>query len=370
MKRLKVGITVVGGQQDAQGALWSNGIGQNIVYLALLLQRLPNVELSALVLCPPANADGTHPLGEMFGLPCLQLDDAAAGLDIIIEVGARAELEPMQRFRDRGGKLISYMAGNAMIMNFEALSNQVPHGDYISTRFDACWVTPQHWHTNESYARITRSDITEIAPHIWTPMCLTQSAFRAKVSPYWRAPEKPWSIGVFDPNMNFIKTFHFPLLVVENAFRKKPELIERIMMFSALHLKGNAHFEEFCTSMDLAKAGKIYAEGRFPVAEMLGVNVQAVVAHQWENNLNYLYWDVLYLGWPLIHNSTAFSEAGYYYPEFDPQTGGDVMVDALDSHDACWMERRPKTLETLWQFHIDNPAVQARHVELLEQVMG
>jgi hypothetical protein len=51
---------------------------------------------------------------------------------------------------------------------------------------------------------------------------------------------------------------------------------------------------------------------------MLGREVDAVITHQWENDLNYLYWDVLSLGYPLVHNSSRIKDAGYYYPDFDP----------------------------------------------------
>ena len=166
-----------------------------------------------------------------------------------------------------------------------------------------------------------------------------------------------------------VKTFHFPLLVAEQAHRLNPELINRVLLFSAAHLKGNPHFEQFCAALDLGRAGRVFAEERYLLVEMLGSHIDAVVTHQWENALNYLYWDVLYLGWPLIHNSTEFMEAGYYYPEFDPQAGGEVLAAALADHAENAVTRREATLETLWRFHIDNPAVQRRHAELLEQVM-
>jgi hypothetical protein len=102
---------------------------------------------------------------------------------------------------------------------------------------------------------------------------------------------------------------------------------------------------------------------------MLGAHIDAVVTHQWENALNYLYWDVLYAGWPLIHNSPEIREAGYFYPAFDPVTGGAVLTDALEHHAANFQRDRPAVLETLWRFNVDNPRVQARHGELLEQVM-
>jgi hypothetical protein len=103
---------------------------------------------------------------------------------------------------------------------------------------------------------------------------------------------------------------------------------------------------------------------------MLGSHIDAVVTHQWENALNYLYWDVLYLGWPLIHNSPEFEEAGYYYPSFDPQTGGEVLREALNTHAAEQAARRPKVLEALWRYNIDNPEVQRRYAELLEALMS
>jgi hypothetical protein len=367
--RLKVGITVVAGQ-EADAALWSSGITQNIVYLAMLLQRLPRVEMVAMVSCGGAG-DAPHALAGLMGAPTLSVAQAVETLDVIIELGARPEVEPMKRFRARGGKMVSYMAGNSMAMNFEELANDVRYGDYINdTGFDAVWITPQHWRMNHAYSEITRSPNTQMAPHIWHPMCLTQSAFRLRATPFWRPPAEPWRIGVFDPNVNVLKTFHLPLLVTDNAYRRRPGLIDRVLLFSAEHLKGNTHFEQFCAATDISQAGKVFAEGRFPVTQMMGSHIDAVVTHQWENELNYLYWDILYLGWPLIHNSQAFQDTGYYYPAFDPQTGGEVLVEALETHEREWAARRPGVLDTLWRFNIDNPAVQARHDELLEDLMA
>lgn len=368
MKRLKVGITVVAGA-DPHAALWSSGINQNIVFLGLILQRLPEVEQVAFVSCPPGGAL-IHPLADMFGIRTIQLSEIS-DFDVLLEVGARAETEYTKPFRARGGKLVSYVAGNTMVMNFESMANNVPYGDFINdVAFDAVWLTPQHWHTNHAYAAITRTPNVQVAPHIWSPVCLQQSAFRLRTNPFWRAPAAAdWRIGVFDPNVNVIKTFHFPLLVCEQAHRQNPDLINRVLLFSAAHLKGNPHFEQFCGALDLSRSGRVFAEERYLVAEMLGSHIDAVVTHQWENALNYLYWDVLYLGWPLVHNSTEFREAGYYYPAFDPKAGGDVLAAALADHAENAVTRREATLETLWRFHIDNPAVQRRHAELLGQVM-
>jgi hypothetical protein len=346
-------------------------VTQNVVFLALMFQKMAGVELAAIVLCPDGPAD--HPLATRFGLPVVNEAEISQRLDVVIELGARGSTAEMLRFRERGGRLISYMAGNVMAMNFEALACGVPHGELMSeSGFDAVWITPQHWRMNRSYAELTRCARVERAPHIWSPLILTQSAAALGVDLYCkgRPVDSPARIGVFDPNVNVLKTFHLPLLVCEEAYRRRPDEIDRVLMFSADHLKGVPHFEEFCAATDLFKAGRLFAEQRHPLAQMLGSHIDIVVTHQWENGLNYLYWDVLYAGYPLVHNAPDLAEVGYYYADFDPKDGGRALLEALDRREDDAVAQRPRVMETLWDVNIDNPAVQGRHMELLDAVMA
>lgn len=368
---LRVGVTATGAVADLDAALWSSGVGQNVVFLALLLQQLPDVASCVLVACP--DDPGGHALASRFGLAALGQDAAAEQLDLIVELGARGSGEAMRRFRDRGGRLVSYVAGNVMAMNFEAVACGLPYGEVMSeSGFDAVWITPQHWRMCHSYAALTRTPNVEPAPHIWSPLILMQSATRLGTTLFWKRDRAgaPARIGIFDPNVNVLKTFHLPLLVCEEAYRRDPGRIDRVLMFSTDHLKGVPHFEEFCAATDLARAGRLFAEQRHPLAAMLGRHIDAVVTHQWENGLNYLYWDALYAGYPLIHNAPDLAEVGYPYRDFDPQDGGRALARALDDHPASAAGRRPQVMEALWARHIDNPRVQARYAELLGAAMG
>lgn len=368
---LRVGVTAAGSLADVDAALWSSGVVQNVVFLALLLQRLPDVTSCDLVVCPEGVAG--HALASRFGLGALDEADAAQRLDLIVELGARGATETMRRFRNRGGKLVSYVAGNVMAMNFEALACGLPHGEIMSeSGFDAVWITPQHWRMCRSYAAVTRTANVELAPHIWSPAVLRQSAARLG-RPLFRPHDVaagPARIGVFDPNVNVLKTFHLPLLACEEAYRQAPEAIDRVLMFSAEHLKGVPHFEEFCAATELSRSGRLFAEARHPLAAMLGEHIDAVVSHQWENGLNYLYWDVLYAGYPLVHNAPELAEVGYPYRDFDPKDGGRALVEALAEHPQRAAGERPKVMEALWARHIDNPSVRARHAELVAKAMG
>jgi hypothetical protein len=174
---LRVGVTTAGTLADVDAALWSSGVVQNVVFLALLLQRLPDVTSCDLVVCP--QGAGGHALAARFGLGAVDEADAAQRLDLIVELGARGSTQAMRRFRDRGGKLVSSVAGNVMAMNFEALACDLPHGEIMSeSGFDAVWITPQHWRMCRSYAAVTRTPNVAPAPHIWSPAILRQSAAR------------------------------------------------------------------------------------------------------------------------------------------------------------------------------------------------
>lgn len=349
--------------------MWSYGIGQNIAYLAFALQRLAGVEEVVLVSGPPG---GDNILGRMFGIPVVQLADAIERLDLIIELGSRALLpEQARRLRQRGGRLVSYMAGNAVVNNFEEVVSGSTAGDMpIHGGFDAVWITPQHWRMCRGHARMVRSDQVRQVPHLWSPYCINTGMMRAGRPAFWRPREgAPARIGVFEPNVNTIKTFHFPLFSAEEAFRRQPESIQSVLLFNMERLRQNDHALSIRDALELGKAKKIFFEARHPVPEVMGRHIDLVVSHQWENNLNYLYWDILYLGWPLVHNSEVIRDVGYYYEAFDPASGGDAVLAAIETHDATIDDHRRRIVDVLWRFNPENPEVLAEYARAIEDVM-
>jgi hypothetical protein len=219
--KIKVGITIAHAK-DVPSVLWSNGIYQNIVYLALLFQKLSDVE--TYLVCYPFGDLPTHPIGKCFDIPTINTAEDALGLDVIIELGIRLELDFTPQFRDRGGKLVSYMAGNSMVMNFESvfLEGQAASRGSVIARdgFDAVWITPQHMRTNAGVTKMLGGPVEE-APHIWAPTAIEHAKASMGIDPQFKRP-KQWSLATFDPNINVVKSFHYPLLVAEAAHRKAP----------------------------------------------------------------------------------------------------------------------------------------------------
>ncbi len=371
MATIRIGVTAGRGSEFIDQILWSSGLNQNVVYMIMLLQRLP--EIAQVVLIDCSDVETAHPLAEWCGVISMKQHTAIAELDIIIELGSRTDDVLGKMFRDQGGKIVSYMAGNAAIMNFECVASNSANGEIAAKNpFDAVWITPQHWHTNRAWSVLMRCPVTEMVPHIWEPVCLEAAVKAKKLRYFWhdRDLSNGYRVGTLVPNINTVKTFHIPLLSIEEAYRSAPKLIDRVMLFNTEKFVGVPHFEEFIAATSLARDKKVYSEARWMTTNVIGTHIDAVVEHQWENNLNYLYWDVLYSGHPFIHNSTEIEGAGYYYESFDSQDGGRVIVDALSRHAGRAKQARQDAVDYLWRYRVDNPAVQARHSELIDMVMA
>jgi hypothetical protein len=150
----------------------------------------------------------------------------------------------------------------------------------------------------------------------------------------YKPGRKKWRLGIFEPNICMVKTSHLPMLLVDVAHRANPRMIELLRVYNTFHMKDHVTFVGFANSLDIVRHGLATFEGRFPVYQCLSSQVDAVVCHQWENGQNYLYYEALHGGYPLIHNSTFIDDCGYFYPGFDCEEGGLALMQAFAQHDA------------------------------------
>ncbi|WP_322009713.1 DUF2827 family protein [Paraburkholderia sp. J12] len=57
------------------------------------------------------------------------------------------------------------------------------------------------------------------------------------------------------------------------------------------------------------------------------------MSHQWENAQNYVCYEALYGGYPLVRNSHLIENCGYRYHEFDCEKGAILMNQTFAGHD-------------------------------------
>lgn len=335
-KGLHIGVTIFI-KADGDLGLWENGLRQNVVYLYHLFKASKEVEKVYLL---------NHGDGEPGEVPAfvgftkediVRTKEVERKLDAVIVIGAVMDIPQVDRLRSRGCKVIKYKAGNGALISMEAMLNDPPRPDaerYFDHRcYDVIWMTPQHIHSNKAYCEtIYRCPVIEV-PQIWQPLFIETRAHDLG-QPYGFDPEvRTNKIAILEPNINVLKTSHIPMLVCDEAYRKKPELLDHVFVFNSVQLPAlSKPFSAFCGQLEMVKVNKMTVEGRFATADIMIQHANAVVTHHWENGLNYLYYDVLYGGFPLIHNSEFIKDYGYYYPDFNPIAGGDVLLEALENH--------------------------------------
>jgi hypothetical protein len=100
----------------------------------------------------------------------------------------------------------------------------------------------------------------------------------------------------------------------------------------------------------------------------LSQHTDIVVSHQWENPLNYAYLDALYLGYPLVHNAWMIKDAGYYYDEFDVDSGVKQLTKAIYKHNQEEYDLRSE--KVLKRYSSDTPELIEQYDKLIENLFN
>lgn len=365
MKPYTVGLTIYV-KPDGDLGLFENGLKQNVIFLYKLFKASPNCKRVFLL-----NDTGVTPV-----IPDrlkLKQEDFAptAGvidqLDYTIVVGASLEKPLVEALHDRGAKVISYRGGNDAVFCMEAIAARPEPSPaapcfYDHGSFDAIWITPQHTRTNKAWSELVyRCPVHEV-PQVWDPSIL--EAVKTPGFGY-RPGKRPWRIAIFEPNNTVMKTSYWPMLVCEVAWRQDKKAFKHFFVTNTVQFKENQSFNSFAGALDIVKDNVASFEPRFPTSQFLTQHADAVVTHQWENALNYLYYDVLYGGYPLIHNSPMLKGYGYYYEDFHPYDGAHALLKAVANHDAALLGYQAENRKLFKRLSPTSKALIETHERLL-----
>ena len=112
---------------------------------------------------------------------------------------------------------------------------------------------------------------------------------------------------------------------------------------------------------------KLSAEGRKPTIEVLNKHADFVVSWQLENNLNYLYVDIAWLGWPIIHNANLCQDIGYYYPNTDAVAGAEQIKLAQNTHNTEYKEEQRSRIK---RYTKENKTLIEQYKKLTEDLLS
>ncbi|KIG05780.1 Protein of unknown function DUF2827 [Burkholderia sp. MR1] len=369
-ERLNVGVSIF--IRKGEQSLWENGIFQNCLYLVMLLLRSPRVKSTYLV---TGGGDGGPEDAKRFladsPVPLIDMETAMSKLDVMIEMSAQLGREWAVKFRERGGKIITMRVGNDYVIDIERMVFNLQHALLISgAPYDEVWTLPEYESSCKPYFETLFRAPVKLMPHLWSPVVLEREAAKLPEGQKfgYQPGRRRWRIGLFEPNVCMVKTSYIPMLCCEMAHRENPDMIERMWAYNTNKLKEHPAFVGFAQSLDIVKHGMGFFEGRYPFAQIVPASVDAVVSHQWENAQNYVYYEALYGGYPLIHNSHLIGDCGYRYHDFDCEEGGRALRRAFETHDANLDSYRAKANALIRKLDPENEDNVRVYTEALEAV--
>jgi hypothetical protein len=371
MKNLKIGITI--GLNKIDESIWTNGMKLNILTLIKLLQKSTNDYEVYLLNTNPINISSKP---EHFNNINVDIfDDKYHEMDLIIIMGSQPKSELIQHFKSikTTNKVVSYKCGNNFVLAIEEmLFKEGPKTNYIHENyFDEIWYVPQQHETNNGYYSTLYRANSIVVPFIWDKSFLDKSLseinllhkvhtenntgnFR-KSSDY--QPKKEKTIGVLEPNLNIVKTCIIPSMIAEESYRSEigKKYISKLSISNSENLKNHKTFLSLLNTFDLYKDGKIRAENRHQTAYYVSQYVDIVICHQLLNPLNYLYLDVAYMGYPVLHNAYMCKDIGYYYNGSDTIEASKILNWILENHDDNLEEYKKRNSQVLYKYYIENP---------------
>lgn len=346
-KKFKIAFTASIG--DAYQAIWGSGIIQNILLVYQLYQKIDIIEDVCLL---DFLQDEHTPVRELsiagHTYKVINKETAVQEMDVVIEVGTQIWTQIAQAIQARGGKIVSMRCGNAFIDEVMGIfSDREPLIPINYVQYNQIWTLPHHARLSNPMLEVLFNCPVITIPYVWEPFFIqilardlgvdfdyeNQQAIKkeqARINNTEIPTRK--KIGTCEPNLSPIKTFHLPALVMEALYKSRPELIDSMIILNAWRYHDNPSTLHFINRLKSFIDKKIAFESRFDIIKTLTEVIDVLVSHHWDNGLNNLYFDTLYAGYPLVHNSEFLQDLGYYYNDFDVQGGAKALENACLTH--------------------------------------
>jgi len=346
--------------------LFSNGVNQNAIYLANLLKDIGyNVYL-------------IHNLNEnsndIFGIKTLTLEKAyIVPFDLIITLGFAINSQQLKKFslKKKNVKMVSYHCGNRFIIDMESMIFKHNKETFTSdlAKPNQIWSIPQMEKTNLDYYKfINNQKKATVVPFIWEPLLIDHVMKNNEYSEY--STRSLNRIGVLEPNSSVMKNLLLPVIAIDTFYKENRKCeLNNVTLFGVESLKGSKVFESVVGKTDLLKNKIISYKERTNTILALNNMIDIIFSWQWENNLNYLWLETAWMGWPLVHNGNLCQDIGYYYKDFNVNEAVDQLRLAIEEHNTD-SEYLSRNREIIKRYTHLNKNLREQYKMLIENVLN
>ena len=350
--------------------LFRNGLTQNIIVLYDLFE---SIGYSSYLL--QFSMPGTEKKPFIKNYKVITTNEIIKGtLDIkaFIEIGMSIDSTTRAYLRSCGAKIIKLYLGNILNIDIESIQNfhSLFFSHHVVGEIDEIWTSP-HYKQHIDYAAVlNRTEIknSRVVPYVWDSYFITQYGTKDTIE--WTPPHS-WTtqdIVIMDPNISFQKCFFYSLLLCEAFSKKYPEWKGNVQIINGDKIKlemNNINF--ILPSLSLYKNNRVILHSRKNIHTILKDHPSSCfITHQWNNDFNYMTFELLYCNYPILHNSSGWSNFGYYYDINDWDKAIETMYRALKDHKQNLNIYKSHAANLFWTHSPHNPEIQKEWKAILE----
>lgn len=377
-RKIKMGITVT--LSGPNESLFGNGIKQNVISLRDLFAKCDNVSDAFIINVsntqfPPDYKGHWKEYLKYF----ISLEEAKNKCDIIVLATNRLNAAELSDIKNRNIKIVNHIMGSELaIMVEHILFEDKPRGLYTRERgsVSATWISPHLFERDRCLFETVNDCPSYEAPYVWDPRFIAADANSLNLSDPVKYPGRyrpsgtqQKRVSVFEPNLDYVKTSLVPMMVCERVFMKSPEAIMHANIFCSDRIKAKKDMIDFATGLDIHRAKKMFFEKRYPITWSLQGHSDIVLSHQNQCELNYLWLDAAWLGYPVVHNSPMMKDLGWYYKDNDVSTAAEHIKKIASDFDNDFKSYIEKSRTYAERFQITNPDNVRGYEKLISALM-
>jgi hypothetical protein len=334
---MKIGLTI-----NMSVAFWANGMQQNIVFLYSLLQSIGNDCFYITQEKPKYTIHKNHKGIVLKDL----LEDQSEIFDVIFVTGfdlTDAMYEALKK-RNPDLKIILVHYGNKLM---DDMSHGIcgPDNSRLPIKksfyIDQVWTSPHYEFSIPYLKTYYNTEKVKIAPYIWDSFFVDEKIKdldKLNLNPFFDK-NKINQVCIFEPNKTHSKNCLIPIMVCERFAQLFGDEIKSINVFCAEKIRKRQFFATLIKDLSIGQQKDyMFFNNRWSSLDACCKFGNLIVSHQIYNELNYSHLETLYLGLPLIHNSPALQDFGYYYEGMNVDMGAKQIRNAMQNHDQVLSE--------------------------------
>jgi hypothetical protein len=352
--------------------IFSNGLFQNVFFLLRMFDAMGLLPI-LIVNEKPKSLDKIPEVLRTCRVMCVEdLIKQPIPIAAYIEIGMSIDHIMRKFLKMIGSKTYKLYLGNILNIDIETpiFYPGMNFAHHVVGEIQDIWVSP-HYAQHAEYACAINavdpaSPSCKIAPYVWDPAVITDDGKRSipwKV----RVGDEVDTFVIMEPNISFQKTCIIPLMILEGWYRKNPSWKGQVVVVNGERIMQTNFFKEnIYNQLDIVKSGQVKMVGRMDMVSILKTYPSATfLCHQVNNEFNYMLLELMWCGFPVIHNAGAWLEFGYSYHSSNIEEGVEQLQRAKQHHHERIEVYKSHARTLAWKHSPYNPDVHRAWLKLL-----